>query len=383
MRALWPGGLGVPAVVGRARGAAHRLLAARVALDRPGPARRVARVAAGSAPWRARSAGRANSWKVTMADTGLPGSPKASVRPPGPSAVPNQVGCPGRRLTPQKRSSTPSAANAPSRGRARQPTRRPTRTPRRPRERARERRAGGAAGRPGRPPPPPPRRPRRWPVRRAPGGWSSRSGLGRAAAPGSASSSPVASTATRGRRAQLTSARPTPAATPSAAGPSGVPARSTVWPARTSSPARRMFAPSGIAGTVTRPSALSVRSTGTTAAAPAGTSGAGRDADGRARLQRAAGRPARARLARRPAARPRPRPAARSRPWPSCRTAARPRGSPRPRPAPVRAREQRHPLGGKGTHRGQHEPAGLLDCHPFAHAPNLLTQPEASGRVHT
>src|SRR4029079_14071987 len=40
-----------------------------------------------------------------MADTGLPGSPNASV----PSFTPNQVGFPGRRLTPQKRSSTPSS----------------------------------------------------------------------------------------------------------------------------------------------------------------------------------------------------------------------------------------------------------------------------------
>ena len=47
-----------------------------------------------------------------MADTGLPGSPNASARPPGPSAVPNQVGRPGRSATPQKRASTPSAENA-------------------------------------------------------------------------------------------------------------------------------------------------------------------------------------------------------------------------------------------------------------------------------
>ena len=40
-----------------------------------------------------------------MAETGLPGSPKTSVE----SVAPNQVGLPGLRATPQKRSRTPSA----------------------------------------------------------------------------------------------------------------------------------------------------------------------------------------------------------------------------------------------------------------------------------
>jgi hypothetical protein len=54
------------------------------------------------------SAGRTNRWKVTIADTGLPGKPKHKV----PARAPKKVGLPGRSATPQKTSSTPSAANA-------------------------------------------------------------------------------------------------------------------------------------------------------------------------------------------------------------------------------------------------------------------------------
>ena len=46
--------------------------------------------------------------KVTIAETGLPGSPNTTV----PSRVPNQVGRPGRSATRQKTSSTPSACSA-------------------------------------------------------------------------------------------------------------------------------------------------------------------------------------------------------------------------------------------------------------------------------
>ena len=53
------------------------------------------------------------------------------------------------------------------------------------------------------------------------------------------SSSPVATIATRGRRATRSVARPAPAATPSAAGVIRVPRASTTAPARRSSPARR------------------------------------------------------------------------------------------------------------------------------------------------
>ena len=55
-----------------------------------------------------RSAGRANRWKVTSADTGLPGRPKTTLGP----RVPNQVGLPGFSATRQKSSSTPSSASA-------------------------------------------------------------------------------------------------------------------------------------------------------------------------------------------------------------------------------------------------------------------------------
>ena len=90
--------------------------------------------------------------------------------------------------------------------------------------------------------------------------------------PGSVSSSPVTSSATRGRRAQRSVARPTEAATPISAGPSRSPARSTTSPAAMSSPERRMLPPASVAGTLTRPFTCSVRSTGTTAVAPSGTS---------------------------------------------------------------------------------------------------------------
>ena len=57
----------------------------------------------------ARIAGRTKSRNVTIAETGLPGSPKTSPRPgPRPwrrGATPNHVGLPGRSATPQKTSS--------------------------------------------------------------------------------------------------------------------------------------------------------------------------------------------------------------------------------------------------------------------------------------
>ena len=72
-----------------------------------------ARAAAGSAPCIARIAGMVNSRKVTIADTGLPGSPNASTRRSGPSRVPNHVGLPGLSATPQKDSATPRSRSAP------------------------------------------------------------------------------------------------------------------------------------------------------------------------------------------------------------------------------------------------------------------------------
>ena len=85
------------------------------------------------------------------------------------------------------------------------------------------------------------------------------------------SSSPVVSTATRGRRAHSTSARPTEAITPASAGPISAPARSTVSPGPMSSPARRTSLPAATStptSTVSRPP--SVSSTRTTASAPSG-----------------------------------------------------------------------------------------------------------------
>ena len=91
MRALRPGRRDVPAVVARREAGSAHLLALRVALRAARRASPRARASAGSAPASRRSAGRANRWKVTIADTGLPGRPKTSL----PSRAPNQVGFPG------------------------------------------------------------------------------------------------------------------------------------------------------------------------------------------------------------------------------------------------------------------------------------------------
>ena len=107
VRALRLGGPREPAVVALLQPHAHHLVALRVAPKRLG-GRACAARRSGSAPWSARIAGRANRWNVTIADTGLPGSPNTSV----PSRVPNQVGLPGWSRTPQNRSSTPSSASA-------------------------------------------------------------------------------------------------------------------------------------------------------------------------------------------------------------------------------------------------------------------------------
>ena len=65
-----------PAVVALLEPDADHLVALRVAPQRLAErARRAARMP-GSAPWSARTAGRANRWKVTIAETGLPGQPE-------------------------------------------------------------------------------------------------------------------------------------------------------------------------------------------------------------------------------------------------------------------------------------------------------------------
>ena len=202
-----------------------------VARDRPRRARPSCGSRPGSAPWSAASAGRTNSWKVTIADTGLPGRPKASVvaARAEPGRLARDAGC-----TPQKRSSTPSAASAAltwSCG--------PTETPPETHhdvgrvERRAERRAGGVG---------------------AVGHALARDELGaralhlpgqrvavravdaaraRAARPGSVSSSPVTSSATRGRRAHDDASRGRPTRPRRARpGPARRPRRSTTSPAR-------------------------------------------------------------------------------------------------------------------------------------------------------
>ena len=192
----------VPAVFARVERAAHDVGAARalgvVGVER----RRRAPLARTSCPACAASAGRANRWKVTIADTGLPGRPKTST---GPASV----------RTFRTTWASPAAARRP-----RRPPRR--RAPRAPAARGRGARPTRRRSRPRRPPPAPARaRPRSPRGRRRPSppattsapaardlGRASRSrscsgsGPGRAGRAGSTSSSPVTTTATRGRRAQ-------------------------------------------------------------------------------------------------------------------------------------------------------------------------------------
>ena len=331
----------------------------------------VVQVAAGSPPWSAARAGRTNSWKVTIAETGLPGRPKASVS----SRVPNQTGLPGRRLTPQKSSCAPSARSAPltwSCG--------PTETPpdttttsadsSAPRDRG-ARGLGAVAHALARHQA---RRPPARPARSGRSRWSCRCRPARSGSPGSVSSSPVTQhghprapragergATDRGRHAQGGRRR---ARRPRAARPR---------PAPMSSPARRMLAPGSVAGTRT-PSrrCARCRSTGTTAVAPSGRAApveiamAAPGCTARLAPDGPPG-PRRPPPARRPARRPR-----RSRPSRSCRTAAPRSSSPRPRPAPVRApRTSGHRLGRQGAAR-RPAPAG---------APPLSQSARPSARI--
>ena len=337
---------------------AHRLLAARVARAPARPAWRWHARAAGSAPWRAGRAGRAKSWKVTIADTGFPGSPKTSAS----SRVPNQVGLPGRSETPQKRSSTPSSRRAPftwSWG--------PTDTPpetittsaassaRADRRRACPRRVSGTVS------PAHELRPRRArPARRARSRSRSRSAPARAAR--------------RARPARRRSRAAPPAGAARSAARRGPPRRRP--PARPA-PSARAARQHDVAGAHVLAGAAdvrslrrllhldaaavgSVRSTGITALAPSGTAAPvemriavpGRTGCVRRVARRATRRPARAP--------PPARPPRRSRPSPTSRTEARRSRSSRPRPAPVRRRGEPH-RSGRAAARLEHEPAGLLD----------------------
>ena len=92
VRLLRAGRRGAPAGVGRAqRARAPPARAAGSSWTAASSTAVAARRLRDRRPRAARSAGRAKSWKVTMADTGLPGRPKTSV----PSRTPNQVGLPG------------------------------------------------------------------------------------------------------------------------------------------------------------------------------------------------------------------------------------------------------------------------------------------------
>ncbi len=102
-----PGRVRVPAVLAQLEAAAHGVGAARALLvvaREPGRGPQALGPPAASAT----SAGRTSRTKVTIAETGLPGSPKTRVSP----RVPNQVGLPGFNATPQNDSSTPSSASA-------------------------------------------------------------------------------------------------------------------------------------------------------------------------------------------------------------------------------------------------------------------------------
>ena len=105
-----------------------------------------------------------------------------------------------------------------------------------------------------------------WP---GPGAW-----------PGGTTSLPVARIATRGRRTTATSIHPTAASMPISCGRNTLPGCNTTWPACTSSPACRTFAPAGGAiristsspsGHCPEPAEGRVSSKRTTVSAPAGT----------------------------------------------------------------------------------------------------------------
>ena len=224
-------------------------------------------VACGGRPWIARSAGAAKRRKVTIAETGLPGSPKTSFA----SLLPNHVGRPGRSATRQKRSSTPSSMKAPltwSWGPTETP---PEQTTRSAWSSASPKRLIVAAG-----------SSPTWlaSTTSAPAARTSAcsvvklescSSPGASSAPASRSSSPVAITATRARRTHCSSARPAATAIPSSAGPSSRPGARTASPARRSSPARRTLRPAlSCSSKVTFEPSSSTTSIGATASAPSG-----------------------------------------------------------------------------------------------------------------
>ena len=279
----------------------------------------------GLGPWSARSAGRTKSRKVTTADTGLPGRPNTSVPPA--RAEPDGLA----RL---QRDAPEALLHAERRQRGLDVVVRADRHAARDGdhvrlvERARQDRLGGLAivG----------HRLAAHHLAAVPRGQrGQRDGvavvdLARSqAGPGATSSSPVASIATRGRRAHGRSPRPAATAMASSAGPSTVPAISARAPARRSSPASRMLAcGAASASRTTAPSRLLHALDGDHGVGAGGYGGSGRDADRLAVAERRRSPGARPATRRPRAARaPRDRPARRSRPSRSWR-------SPGHRPAP-------------------------------------------------
>ena len=339
--------------------------------DRARPAPAVARAGRRSAPCSARSAGRANSWKVTIAETGLPGSPndqRLAARRRTRSACP---ACSARpRSAPRPRARRGRA----SRGRA-GPTDTPPDThdhvglaerPRRARRACRRASSGTVSRRTSR------ARPRARPGPRARRRSSCRSARRRAARPARPARRRSRAAPTRGRaRAAHRGARPSEASTPSSAGPSFVPARSTsvaararprrrggCWPpARSRARARARRAPRRArrAPRRRRPRGWRRRSRcgSPCPARPRSPPGARRAT----RRRRAARR-------RRPAASAKPSIAEESNGGTS--SALR-----RPPPAPARARPRAHLLGRQRLNGGEDELARLGDREQVGHRPQF------------
>ena len=217
----------------------------------------------------ARMAGRTKSSKVTMALTGLPGSPIHGT----PSTCPKPTGAPGRIRSFQKSRRPPISSTA-SRRWSCSPTLIPAEVTRRSHSGARARCSRTLArvsrARPRLSGSPPARRtsaPSVWLLElatfrplRISSGWST-----------STISSPPPRMPTRGRRKTSGCATASDASTPSSAAPSSVPAGSTVSPRRMSSPAWRMLTPTSRSLRISTTSdPKSVSSCRITVSAPAG-----------------------------------------------------------------------------------------------------------------
>ena len=300
MRALLLGRRRVPAVVAELEPAAHSvrapgrlLVVARRGSRSPGAARGRARRAS------RRIAGRTKSMKVTIAETGLPGSPKTSAAAAACDAEPGRLAR-AQRHAPEdlldaergeRRADVVVLADRDAAADDREVGRRaPGRAPR-----------GWPRGRRGRSRPRAARRPRARPsAGDASRRWSCGSRPGRSGSSGPLSSSPVVEhrDPRPARAGDLARARPRRARR-APRGRARRPRASTVSPAAMSSPARRMSLPGLDRAPGPRPRSPppSVSSTRTTASAPAGHHRPGRDRDRLARAERARRRVPGARLA--------------------------------------------------------------------------------------